>query len=405
MKLTDLKNRLATLADKADGILASADALTDAQRAELDGVQAEIATVKQDIARFEAAAANEHPTHITATPASNAAPMQGFADVADFARAVHGASMPGGRVDERLIPAAVASNAGSAGFLAPAEVSSEVWGLIHNEPGLWNLLRPMPTGANSVSYVKDETTAWGSSGILAYWRSENAQMSATDLTLKEGTVKIHDLYALTTATEEVLADAPRLQNLLTVQAARAITWKLDYAALLGTGVGMPSGIKLAACTTEVAKKTSQTADTIVAENILAMVGAQLNLSDSFFLTRPEALVQLGTMSIGNQPVWIPPSGFVAAPGGVLMGRPVYLSELPEVLGDDGDIYLISPSGYKAYERQGVSFAESMHLYFDYNKMAFRWTFRAGGEPVLSAAVSPRTGSNSRSYFVEIADRT
>ena len=36
--------------------------------------------------------------------------------------------------------------------------------------------------------------------------------------------------------------------------------------------------------------------------------------------------------------------------------------------------------------------------------AFRWIFRVGGQPVLSAPVSPAKGSATKSHFVVLDDR-
>jgi hypothetical protein len=62
-------------------------------------------------------------------------------------------------------------------------------------------------------------------------------------------------------------------------------------------------------------------------------------------------------------------------------------------------------GYEAFRKQnGVSFAESIHLFFDYNVRAFRWIFRIGGQPVLSAPVTPARSAATKSHFVGLAAR-
>ena len=99
------------------------------------------------------------------------------------------------------------------------------------------------------------------------------------------------------------------------------------------------------------------------------------------------------------------AGCREAPGGRLLGRPILFTEHAKTVGDKGDLQLVNPNGYEAFRKQsGVQFAESIHLYFDYNIRAFRWIFRIGGQPVLSAPVSPAKGSNTKSHFVALADR-
>ncbi len=47
---------------------------------------------------------------------------------------------------------------------------------------------------------------------------------------------------------------------------------------------------------------------------------------------------------------------------------------------------------------------SMHLWFDQGATAFRWTFRIGGQPWLSAPISRKNGSNTLSHFVALQTR-
>ena len=67
---------------------------------------------------------------------------------------------------------------------------------------------------------------------------------------------------------------------------------------------------------------------------------------------------------------------------------------------------IGLSGYALATKAGggVDFAQSIHLFFDQNLTAFRWIIRAGGQPYLSAPVSPAKGANTKSHFVALAAR-
>jgi HK97 family phage major capsid protein len=92
--------------------------------------------------------------------------------------------------------------------------------------------------------------------------------------------------------------------------------------------------------------------------------------------------------------------------GTLLGRPVVFSEHAEQLGTVGDLSLIDPLGYySANKKSGTTFAQSMHLYFDYDMQAFRWTVRFGGQPLLSAAITRAKSSNTKSHFVTLGART
>jgi HK97 family phage major capsid protein len=339
-------------------------------------------------------------------------PRRGFADMADFALAVRAASHPGGYIDERLHIGAAPSNqmqsAGSSGegYETPPAMREAIWELVFEEGNLINEVDNEPTSKNAVTLNADESTPWGSTGVQAYWRSQSSQMTGSKEHKDARLVKLHELYAFVLAEEELLEDAPRLADRLTRKSARAIDFKINQAFFGGTGAGQPLGWFTSGALVTVAKETSQTADTIVAANVAKMYARIINPSQSTWFVNQDAFPQLMTMTLGNQPIWTPPStGFVNAPGGLLLGRPVRFSEQCETLGDKGDIQLVNPMGYYSPTKSGApAFAESIHLYFDYNIKAFRWIFRIGGQPHLSAPVSPNKGSATRSHFVTLAAR-
>lgn len=339
-------------------------------------------------------------------------PKRGFANMAEFALAVKSASAPGGYVDNRLHYGAAPSNqmqsAGSSGegYETPPAMRQEIWELVFEDGNLLSEVDSEPSSANAVSMVKDETTPWGSTGIQAYWRSQSAQMTGSKEYKDAELVKLHELYAFVSAEEELLSDAPRLADRLTRKSARAINFKIDEALHEGTGAGQPLGWMASGALVTVAKETSQTAATIVAANVAKMYARVIDPGQAIFFVNQDAFPQLMTMTLGDQPIWTPPAtGFANAPGGLLFGRPIRFSEHCETLGTKGDIQLVSPKGYYAVTRQnGPEYAESIHLYFDYNVKAFRWIFRVGGQPYLSAPVSPNKGSATRSHFVTLAVR-
>lgn len=254
--------------------------------------------------------------------------------------------------------------------------------------------------------VADETTPWGATGIQAFWGSELGQMAKSKINVDPRRVEVHKLYAFSSISEEELADAPLLGSRLTKKASQAIRWKANSAIVAGNGVGKPKGWRASGGAISVAKESGQAADTIVAANIAKMYSRLLEGSHSraFWMVNSDVLPQLMTMTVGNQPIWLAPNGFINAPGGMLMGRPVYFSEHSKTIGDKYDIELIDPMGYYAAMRQGITEAQSMHLYFDYDAQAFRWRFRMGGQGHLSAAVTPNNGSNTKSHFITLAAR-
>lgn len=359
------------------------------------------------------------PAGDSVTDEPNPARTGGFRDIAELALCVRNACVPGGVVDQRLVALSVrgvnaaptnfheGSGSSGEGFELPIQYRDEIWQLVTELQDIFTAVDLEPTSARQVDWTADETTPWGATGVQAYWRAEGGQMTASKVGTKGRSMTLPELYAFVLATEELLEDAPRLANRLSVKAAQAINWKINDAIVYGTGAGQPKGWFDSAALVTIAKESGQAAKTIVALNLLNMFARLLVAPGDvpFWLANRDTVPQLATTTIGDQPVWLPPNGLIAAPGGLLLGYPVRFSEHAKTLGDKGDIQLVSPKGYYAARRtQGVQFASSMHLYFDYNIQAFRWTFRFGGQPHLSAPVNPAHGAGTKSHFVTLAER-
>lgn len=202
---------------------------------------------------------------------------------------------------------------------------------------------------------------------------------------------------------------PRLSDRLTRKAGQAIRYKANEAIVNGTGSGQPLGWFTSSAKVSVAKESGQTAATVVAANVAKMYARVINPGQAVWYINQDVLPQLLTMTLGNNSVWTPPAtGFTNAPGGFLLGRPVQFLENCQTVGTQGDIQLVNPRGYYAITKGGgesIEFAESMHLFFDYNIDAFRWIFRLNGQPFASAPVTPAKGSTTRSHFVVLDTRS
>lgn len=412
----DEYNALAGKADwsaEEETRLAALDAELSAAEANVDRLAREIAEEEKASRRSSTFGAGQPGAGPRAQIISSEPNPDAFRSLADFAGAVRTASLNMG-IDPRLnaaLPANYHQNGGSAGegFLVPAEYRQQIWELVFSAGDLLAAVNPEPTSSNIVGITKDETTPWGSSGVQAYWRAEAGQMTASKAAVNNVMVPLHELYAFVVATDELLSDAPRLQSRLTLKAADAIRFKASDAIAWGDGVGKPYGFMNSAALVTVSKESGQAADTLVALNIGKMFSRLLpqNLGNAFWMANSDTLPQLMTLTIGNQPIWTPPNaGFANAPGGFLLGRPIMFSEHAKTIGDVGDLTLVDPSGYYAATKAGggIDFAASIHLYFDYAATAFRWTFRMGGQPFMTAPVSPKNGSSTKSHFVALEAR-
>jgi HK97 family phage major capsid protein len=430
--LKELRQRQHDLKTEATALLDAADTgkreLTEAEEKRYVEIEADLKDLEPKIASESAKAerrrgldaiASAPYGHTAVLGEPNPATTGGFRNIAEFARSVRRACAPGGQTDPRLngtaasavqaAPTGFLEGGGSAGegFELPVQYRDELWELIFDMNDLLTEVDVEPTSARQVDVTADETTPWGASGVQAFWRGEGAQMQASKLQTKGRTLSLHELYAFVLATEELLEDAPRLNSRLSVKSAQAINWKINDSIFYGSGTGQPLGWFNSPALVSVAKEAAQAADTILAQNVLKMYARLLVApgdTPKWFANR-DTVTQLSMITIGDKPVWLPPNGLMAAPGGFLMGYPIDWKEHCKTLGDKGDLQLVSPKGYYGARRtSGVQFASSMHLYFDYNIQAFRWTFRFGGQPHLSAPVMPANGANTKSHFVTLDER-
>lgn len=422
--IVELRQRLADLQAKGGALLKTAEDedrdLTEAEGAEFDKIAAEIDQVKAEIGTLERMAERRDALGvIRSVPANdrisdepNPETTAGFRDVAEFSVAVRAACRPGsGAVDQRLMAAPTNFHTGGAasgeGYEVPAQFRDDIFEIVQSLDEFGGLVDEEPTMAREVKGLADETTPWGATGVSAGWRSEGAQMTPSKLTTEPRTTPLHELYAFVLATEELLEDAPRLAARVTRKAGEAIAWKRNDSLFWGTGAGQPLGWMNSPALVSVAKEGSQAADTLDDQNILKMYARLLQVPGDrpIWVANRDVVPQLMTLQIGDKPMWVGSNGLVDAPNGMLMGYPIRFTEHAKTLGDKGDIMLISPKGYYALRRtSGPQFAQSMHLYFDYALQAFRWMFRFGGQPHLSAPVSPANGSSTKSHFVTLDER-
>lgn len=346
----------------------------------------------------------------------------GFRNLADFAASVR-AAVQGGGIDQRLQAAAVSTygseNVGAdGGFAAPPDFRQEIMSIVQGEESMFSRVDALPTESNSVTVPVDESTAWSTSGVRVYSRAEYAVMSQSKPALREVNVRLNEIYALVPLTDELLSDAPLLGRLISRKAAEALEFKLTDYVINGNGSGQPLGIMTSGALVTVSKESSQAAATIHAKNIAKMwarMPGQVR-NRAVWLTNQDCepqLMELGfqiqnpanNSATGGVPLFIPPGGLSAQPYATLMGRPVITTEACATLGALGDIVLAYLPGYfLPYKAGGIKSDMSMHLWFDQGMTAFRWTFRFGGQPWLSAPIARKSGSNTLSHFVTLEAR-
>ncbi len=347
----------------------------------------------------------------------------GFAHVGEFYGAVRRAYVQN-QFDPRLVRNA-ATTFGSegigedGGFAVPPDWRSEIMELLGGEDSLLPRTDQQQTSSNQMVFAVDEKAPWHSSGVRGYWIEEANAATQTKPLVKQLTVRANKLGALVYMTDEMITDAPGLGRYVTSKAPIAMDWEITDAIINGSGVGKPLGIMNAPALVTVSKETSQPAGTILAANIYKMWSRMLaprSRKQAVWLINQDIEPQLmqlaipvknvaGTENVGGMPVYIPPGGLSASPYASLLGRPVIPTEACATVGTTGDIILADLNGYLTVTKQsGIRSDISIHVEFERDILAFRFIFRIGGQPWLSAPVARRNGSNTLSTFVALETR-
>lgn len=458
-----LKNKLVDLDQSAQDIVNRADAegrdLTDDETEQVDSILAEFKQVEKDIDRRERLIANNasitepaprrtEPAIInsgvvepvTTQPGSPddmqnngrgnaprvyrqprdpaAESRHGFNNFGEFARSVRiAAHQSNPYIDPRLIqnaPTTVSTEGTGAdgGFAVPPEFRSDIRRLVMGEDNLITRTDQLTTSSNAMTFPKDETTPWQTSGgIQSYWEGENNQLSQSKIALESNMIRLNKLTTLVPVTEELLDDASGLDSYLRAKVPEKMDFKITDAIVNGNGAGKPKGILNAEAKIEVAKEGSQAADTVVFANIINMWARMYGPSkrNAVWLINQDIEPQLYQMSFegtsSSVPAYMPAGGLSDSPYGRLMGRPVIETQAAQTLGDAGDIMLVDLSKYLTISKtEGMRSDVSMHLWFDYDTLAYRFIIRLAGQSWYNNAITPKNSSNTLSPFVTLAAR-
>ena len=341
----------------------------------------------------------------------------GWQSLGHFASAVRSASMPGNasQMDPRLVRGAPTTFGTEGvgedgGFAVPPEFRTAISQKVFAEDSLIGRTDQLQSGSNTFTFPKDETTPWQSSGgIQAFWEGEGNQFTQSKPNLNQDSVRLNKLTALVPVTSELLEDAPAMDSYLRRKAPEKLDYKVSDAIIRGTGSGMPRGVLNSSALITVSKESGQAADTIVFANVNKMYSrmyARWRMNGVWVINQ-DIEPQLNSLNHpgDSSPVFMPAGGISQAPFGTIFGRPILPHEAADTLGNAGDIMFIDFNQYLTVSKVGGIRAEtSMHLWFDYDMMAFRFILRLAGQPWWDTVIARANGTNTLSWAVTLAER-
>lgn len=416
--------------DKIDGLIEEAESLK-AEATQVEESEKKAEQRRQAFASFDPgteAAAKRKGAGPTGTPNVEVSepewtndPMKGFKSSKEYFGAVIDNSLRPSEAatDERLRYLATAgSDEQSAGsdpygaFLVPEGMSPDIKSVGYDANPLIGSVTNVPMESPSVNVlarVDKNHSSSVSGGLTVSRRSETAAISSSRMELEKVKLEATGLFGLAYSTEELMERSPRsVAALLGAGFSDEFPAKIMEEMLTGTGVGQLEGVLNSPAAVTVDKEGSQSADTIVANNILKMRQRAWRYSQCVWLANHDTYLQLIDLQIESTnnagAYWLfRPGNGVDVPD-TLLGRPIYFSEFAETLGDKGDIQLINPTQYLYGVYQPLRSAESMHVRFLNHERAFKFWTENAGAGWWRSALTPKKGANTLSPFVNLAAR-
>lgn len=433
-KINELKAALQKAVEEGKGLLAQAD--KDGLSAELDqqieANTANCAGLQKRIAAAEALHAAELAAEPVASFAgdgtgeiSNNADARSdirvgedaskrYASMGEFLQDV--AKVPTTGFTEKLQyhAAATGMNTGTGsdgGFLVRTDFSTELMQAASDSAVLYPRCRKMTISNDAdgvqLPFFNETSRVEGShyGNVQVYRVAEADTVTAKKLKIGRHEVRLRELMGLCYVTDRLLRDGSMLAQFIKPAFGSEFAWKRDSEIFSGLGSDGCLGIMQSPALVTVAKETGQTAATINVQNLIKML-ARFNGSpaNAAWLVNRDALPTIYTMTLGDKPVYMPGGNINGAPNGTILGVPVVFTEHNETVGTVGDIVLVDLNEYLVIEKGGLETAESMHVRFEYNEMAFRFTQYVNGIPLKRTALTPNKGSNTLSPYVALATR-
>jgi len=238
-------------------------------------------------------------------------------------------------------------------------------------------------------------------GVLFQWGSEQAPKES-EPAFRQMQLTAWDLLGYANVSNQWLGDTgPAGEEYLVRLFGRAAGWYMEYAFLSGKGAGnqMPLGVVNAPAALTVSR---QTGSTVTGQDIAKMFGALLPFSvgNAVWACGPDVLIPIQQLS--NYFVNVELGGLHKVrptPAGVILTRPVFVTDKLPAIGTRGDLVLFDPTLYTVGMRQEVLIDVSEHVAFATYQTVFRVWLRCDGMPQLSSKVTLSDGTRTASPYV------
>lgn len=387
-------------ADKYDAMIAREEAVLDDQR--------------------DAPSANGNGHDVQVTVDASAHP---FSNIGEFLGAAKEFAVSKGRTaDQRLFASQGQNetNPDDGGFLVPVEFSSTIFKRVFGAGTMASRCFQIPMSSARFVWpaLRDDDRRDGKrfGGVTGYWTAEGKPIAKAKVKTREQQLVAHKLAVIVALTDEQLEDGPAVQAIVDQAVPEEFDYLLDSSIYAGDGQGKPAGAAAVATNPSlvvVPKTAGQAAATISWQNLIDMwarMPAGLKQDAAWFVTEDMESVLDGLLlnTENLNPMFLP---YQAAntpgnpgPYAKFKGAPIIPIEQAPAIGTQGDIFLAAMSQYALGRRGGLRTEQSMHVYFETDEQAFKWTTRVDGESMWDKPVTPASSALKKSPFVVLQAR-
>lgn len=320
-------------------------------------------------------------------------------------------------VDKRLLQvndAVKGANEGAGadgGFAVQEDFAGQILETAVSTGDILSRVDSYTVGANSNAarwLMVDETDVSASvfGGVQMYWAAEGATVTASRPKFKELKLDLEKMMGFAYATDELLQDAAFMTGFFGSAFTVAANRLLEDAIISGDGSGKPKGILSSGALITVDAEASQAAGTLNAQNILKMWTRALTSGrrDMVWMMHPDLEDQLPQLMLGDKLIWMPEGGISGAQYQTILGRPVLFNDNCKAMGTKGDVLLADLMQYMLLKKGTAKQDWSMHVEFLTDQMCFRMVLRCNGTPKVTAPITLKNSTRTRSPFVTLAAR-
>ena len=425
-KLTELRAQKGTLLTKAEALAA------EGKLDEVEKITDQMEGINADIKKWERLASASKDAAVPAydgalhtggsggNPKNKGEEVKPFATLGEQLKAIYDARKTG-VVDDRLVKvnnAALGANettGADGGFLIQTDFALQIMeSAVQSSPLLNRLDRyTCSNPANAMRWISvDETDVSNSvfGGVQMYWAAEAATVAASKPKFKEMKLDLEKMMGFAFCTDEMLQDASFMSgffgNAFTLAGERLLT----EGVISGDGQGKPLGIINSAALITVDAEADQAAASFVGKNAIKMQARAMprHRDRLVWLMHPDAEEQLPELHIasGNAAkfLWNPEGGLGNFDTQRVLGKPVLFEDSCAALGTKGDIMLVDPFQYILLTKGVARQDWSIHVEFLTDQNCFRMVYRCNGTPKVTAPLTIKNSTKTRSPFVALADR-